>query len=149
MVTNLSERSLSELVVRRLREADLRPTPQRIAIYKALAADKSHPTAMQLYESVAAIMPTLSQATVYNTLQLLVEQGIVQELGDAGDGAVHYDADIRPHVNLICTSCHKIEDFDGAVIAHVSAHVARDSGYVVKGARVAYYGLCPSCAANN
>lgn len=136
-------------IVRRLKETGLRLTPQRVAIYQALAQSDSHPTAGQLYERLAQEMPSLSQATVYNTLEVLVEQGLVHEIGDAGDGAVHYDADLLPHINLICTRCHSIDDFHSSTVVEADALVAAQSGYQVLGARLVYYGLCPHCQAGN
>jgi Fur family peroxide stress response transcriptional regulator len=140
---NLESKPLSE----RLRRAGLRPTPQRLAIYQALAASREHPTATQLYEQLRGRLPTLSQATVYNTLQALVAAGLVHEVGEAGDGRSHYDADLTPHVNLICSRCHRIDDFFEAPLAEVDRLVNGRSGYEIHGARLAYYGLCPECQA--
>ncbi|MGH2536857.1 MAG: Fur family transcriptional regulator [Candidatus Promineifilaceae bacterium] len=131
----------------RLRAAGLRLTPQRLAIYSALVATQAHPTAQELHEQVSGRLPSLSQATVYNTLQTLVERGLVQELGDAGDGAVHYDADLSAHINLICTRCHRIQDFTEVHLPEMIDHVAECSGFHIQGARMAYYGLCPRCQA--
>ena len=128
-----------------LKEAGLRLTPQRLAVCRKLAGNKSHPTAQSLFEQLRPDFPSLSLATVYNTLQTLADNGLIHELGDAGDGAVHYDADPSPHVNLVCTRCHRIEDFPGATLTPVARKVAADSGYELRGARVVYYGLCPKC----
>lgn len=143
-----TQRSISEQVVERLKAAGLRLTPQRVAIYRALVGTDSHPTARQLYDQLRPELPSLSQATVYNTLQALVEEGLVHEIGDAGDGAVHYDADLAPHVNLICTRCHRIDDFHADLLAQADDLVAAESGYQLQGARLVYYGLCPACQAD-
>jgi Fur family peroxide stress response transcriptional regulator len=128
-----------------LRRAGLRLTPQRLAICRALAESRTHPTAQRLFESLRPAFPSLSRATVYNTLQALAQAGLVDELGAAGDGAVHYDANLSPHVNLVCTNCHRIEDFADAPLGTVARRVAEGSGYQLRGARVVYYGLCPRC----
>ena len=128
-----------------LRQTGLRLTPQRLAICRALAGNTSHPTAQSLFEQLRPEFPSLSLATVYNTLQTLADNCLIQELGEAGDGAIHYDADPSPHVNLICTRCHRIEDFLDAPLGRVARKVASDSGYELRGARVVYYGLCPRC----
>lgn len=135
-------------MVAALRDAGLRLTQQRLAVCQALANDKSHPTAQALYARLRQRYVTLSRATVYNTLQTLVEAGLVFELGTAGDGALHYDADPSPHVNLVCTRCHRIEDFGQAPLGAVARAVATGSGYQLRGARVVYYGLCPRCRRN-
>ncbi len=131
----------------KLKEAGLRLTPQRLLIYQTLLQSKQHPTAQDLFEKTKGQLPSLSQATVYNTLQALVRAGLIQEIGEAGDGAVHYDADLTPHVNLICTRCHRVDDFFDVPLNMVAQQVAGQSGYQIQGARVAYYGLCPDCQA--
>lgn len=131
----------------KLREAGLRLTPQRLLIYQTLLQSKEHPTAQELYDDVKGRLPSLSQATVYNTLQALVTAGLIQEIGEAGDGTIHYDADLTPHVNLICTRCHRVDDFFDVPLNAVAQRVAGQSGYQIQGARVAYYGLCPECQA--
>ena len=143
----MPENEQKEHLIERLRASGLRLTPQRLAIYGALVNSKRHPSAQQLYEELEAQLPSLSPATIYNTLEVLVEQGLVHEIGDAGDGVIHYDADLEPHVNLICTNCHRIDDFELEAIATVDQTVAAQSGYRVMGARIVYYGLCPECQA--
>jgi Fur family peroxide stress response transcriptional regulator len=128
-----------------LKQAGLRLTPQRLAVCDALAGNRTHPTAQALYEQVRRQYASVSRATVYNTLQALVATGLVQEIGTAGDGSLHYDADPTPHVNLVCTRCHRVDDFADAPLGAVARSVARGSGYDVRGARVVYYGLCPRC----
>ena len=134
------------VLVRRMREAGVRVTPQRLAIYSALTGTDAHPTAKLLYEHLSPDLPSLSLATVYNTLHKLVVHGLVHELGDAGDGCAHYDADLTPHVHLMCTCCHQVRDFFGASIGMVTDAVAEESGYRLQGARLAYIGICPRCS---
>jgi Fur family peroxide stress response transcriptional regulator len=141
----VSDRPQSVLV-RRMREAGVRVTPQRLAIYSALISTDTHPTAKSLYEHLSPGLPSLSLATVYNTLRTLVVHGLVHELGDAGDGCAHYDGDLTPHIHLICTCCHQVRDFFGPSISAVAAAVAEESGYRLQGARLAYIGICPKCS---
>ena len=143
----MPEDDQKERLIARLRAAGLRLTPQRLAIYSALAQTKRHPSAQDLHEQLQGRLPSLSPATVYNTLQVLVEHGLVHEIGDAGDGVAHYDADLEPHLNLICTRCHRIDDFELEAIADAERTVAAESGYQVQGARLVYYGICPACQA--
>ena len=135
----------ADLLTTVLKQAGLRLTPQRIAICRALTERKDHPTAQALFEQLAPEFPSLSRATIYNTLQTLVSAGLIQELGTAGDGAQHYDADASPHLNLICVRCHRIEDFPAASLTRIARRVTDESGYQLHGARMAYYGLCPKC----
>jgi Fe2+ or Zn2+ uptake regulation protein len=81
---------------------------------------------------------------VYNTLQALVSHGLIQEIGEAGDGATHYDGDPTPHINLMCTHCHCVEDLN-VPLDNVAEQVIARSGFQIQGMRIAYYGLCPRC----
>lgn len=139
------QKSDTDVLVRQLKEVGLRVTPQRLAIYSALATSDAHPTAQELFEQLYRKLPSLSQATVYNTLQTFVRHSLIHEIGEAGDGAIHYDANPAPHINLICTRCHSVEDFFDVSLDGFAEDVINRSGYQVQGMRIAYYGLCPRC----
>jgi Fur family peroxide stress response transcriptional regulator len=132
-------------LVEGLRRAGLRLTPQRVAICRLLAESKDHPTAGMIYHALLPQFPTLSLATVYKTLEVLKQLGLVQSLGDAGDRCEHFDADLTPHINLVCTRCHRVRDYHDDMIRHVEQQLATRSGYEIQGARIVYYGLCPDC----
>ena len=83
----------------------------------------------------------------YNTLQTLVNHGLLREIGEAGDGAMHYDADPTPHINLVCTACHRVQDFFDIALDGTAKDVIERSGYQILGMRIVYYGLCPQCQA--
>jgi Fur family peroxide stress response transcriptional regulator len=134
-----------ESPVKTLQKAGLRVTPQRLAVYRLLAGTDRHPTAQMVYDELRGDHPSLSLATVYNTLDALVEAGVINALGAAGDGSIHYDADTSPHVNLACISCHRVIDLPSSHVRSLEEEVAAESGYQLLGARVLYYGLCPEC----
>jgi Fur family peroxide stress response transcriptional regulator len=124
----------------------MRITPQRVAICKLLTESDAHPTAAMIYEHLRAEYPSISLMTIYNTLNVLVELGVVNVLGAAGDGNSHYDVDTEPHINLACLSCHKIVDLPSKHVSQLNEEITA-SGYKLLGARVMYYGLCPDCQA--
>lgn len=130
-----------------LQQAGMRITPQRVAICKLLAGSEEHPTAARIFEQVKASFPTISLATIYNTLDTLVNLGVVNVLGHAGDDHVHYDAEMEPHVNLACIACHTIVDLPSEHVKHLDNEIVAASGYKLLGARMLYYGLCPDCQA--
>jgi Fur family peroxide stress response transcriptional regulator len=137
--------TLFESLTSTLQHAGMRLTPQRMAICKLLAGSKEHPTPATIFNQLKRQYPSLSLATVYNTLDMLVSLGTVNALGHAGDDQVHYDADTSPHINLACISCHKIVDVPSESASRLDSEVANASGYKLLGARVMYYGLCPAC----
>ena len=129
-------------LAKRLRESGLR-RPRRLAITRA--GEPRRPSDCATAPPDLARFPSLSPATVYNTLEVLVERGLVHELGEAGDGAIHYDGDVEPHLNLVCTRCHRIDDMHDPALAGLYDGLAEQSGYQRRGARLVVYGLCPAC----
>ena len=134
-----------DILTTSLKSAGMRMTPQRAAICKNIAERDDHPTAAMIYDALNPHFDSLSLATVYNTLEALVKIGVINSLGGAGDGKVHYDADTEPHVNLACISCNRIIDLPSEHVQHLDDEITTSSGYKLLGARVLYYGLCPEC----
>ena len=135
----------TETFVQTLRRAGLRLTPQRLAICRLLATTDRHPTAQMIYDELHPEYPSLSLATVYNTLDVLVQLNMIHVLGSAGDDAEHYDGNTDPHINLACVSCHRVIDLESPHVETLEQEVAANSGYHLLGARCMYYGLCPQC----
>jgi len=128
-----------------LQQAGMRLTPQRMAVCKLLVESDEHPTAAMIYDVLRPQFQSLSLATVYNTLDTLASLGAVNVLGNAGDDHVHYDADLKPHVNLACVACHRIVDIPSEHVQQLDSEISQASGFKLLGARVLYYGLCPEC----
>jgi Fur family transcriptional regulator, peroxide stress response regulator len=145
-MTDFPDRPDRSQIAESLSRAGLRPTPQRLAICRALAsAALDHPTAREIHQRLRPAMPSLSLATVYNTLQVLVEAGWLHSLGESGAGPVRYDADPRPHANLICSSCGRINDDHDPLFTRAIQRAAQRAGYRIQGAWLTYHGICPSC----
>lgn len=128
-----------------LRKTGLRATPQRMAIWDYLITSDEHPSAIEIFTRLKPQFPSLSLATVYNTLDVLVGMGLVNALGSIGDDRVHFDANLEPHVNLVCRVCHKVVDTDAACVEDLEAELRLKTGYQVEGSRILYFGICPEC----
>ncbi len=102
----MDEKELIEL----FRQKDLKVTTQRLLVTQYVLSHKDHPSADQIYNALKEDYPTISLATIYKTLNLLKDIGLVHELG-FGEGAVRYDPNTHVHINLICTKCHDIKDY--------------------------------------
>lgn len=137
--------TLKTTLIKTLSLTGMRLTPQRLAICELLADNRSHPTATEIYSRLKESYPSLAQATVYNTLDLLVKIGCINALGNAWDDNLHYDANLEPHINLLCVSCHNIEDLPSSHVNHLVDEIVQSSGFKIVGARIAYYGLCTAC----
>lgn len=122
----------------------LRNTSQRQTIYEYLIQTDCHPTAKQIYDHLKPGHPSLSLATAYNTLDLLVGAGLITALGEIGDNQVHYDGNTSTHINLACTQCFKILDMPDDTADSIET-VIEKSGFDIHGSRIMYYGICPDC----
>ena len=121
-------------------------TPQRLAIVGSVFASRSHPTAQDVYESLRERYPTMSLTTVYKTLHLLESLGEVV-LVATDTGRTHYDAEVIPHVHLVCRGCGAIADSDD-VVCPVLVTAAEAQGWTVDQWRLEIAGLCPGCSGN-
>jgi len=84
-------------------DSSIRCTRPRVLIYEALCNTKSHPTAEELHQTVRQSDPGISLATIYNTLELLVDHSLARRISNrsSGSGPSRYDADQAPHVHLV------------------------------------------------
>jgi Fur family transcriptional regulator, stress-responsive regulator len=133
------------LLLQRLRDRGWRITPQRRAVAEVLLGENVHLTAEQVFDSARRIVPEISLATVYNTLNELVAMNEVTEVVASG-GPVRYDSNVeRPHQHLTCLSCGELLDVYPAgerVLA-----LEEDYGYSIVGIAITFQGYCPDCAA--
>jgi Fe2+ or Zn2+ uptake regulation protein len=125
-----------------LRSAGLRLTPQRLAIVECLAADETHPTAQELYERLHGRFPTMSVATVYNTLSALGSIGHCRQL-DMG-GPCRFDPNVAPHDHAVCERCGAIRDVE---LDPAIDHTRELPGFQVARVERIYRGICAHCAA--
>lgn len=127
-----------------LRKAGYRITSQRKAVVDYLVSTLEHPGAYKIFEEVKKVQPRLSLATVYNTLQVLTMNGLIKMLTFRQEN--RYEANLAFHINLICTSCGRIQDFEAE--RHMSPEEVREKiGFEVMTYRMEYHGLCSECKA--
>lgn len=130
-----------------LKSAGLKLTPQRIAIVRELADDLSHPTAQALFERLRPAYPTMSFATVYSTLDVLVGAGLAGSLNaDEGSRAVRFDPNTEPHHHAICDACGTVLDIPLDVPLARPVRTAELDGFRVLREERTYRGLCNRCA---
>ena len=106
----------------------LRCTKQRKAIYHALTQSRCHPTADELYRQVQDALPGVSLATVYNTLEVFTQAGLIAKLADAGhNGSARFDAHREPHTHLRdrCTGvvADAPDDISQLILQHLPTEV--------------------------
>lgn len=131
-------------IIDALRRKGYKATPQRIAICRFALHSKSHPTAQKIYSEVKQVYPTLSLATVYKTLQVLKELGLMQELSFP-QGQTRFDPNVEPHINLVCLRCGNIADLDDLTAREMVVKVGAVAKFRVIGQRLDIYGICQKC----
>jgi Fe2+ or Zn2+ uptake regulation protein len=119
-------------------------TPQRRLVYETLAATDSHPDAEQLIAMVRAHDPSVSVATVYNTLRLLVDAGLVLELRGLGP-KTRYDANIQEHDHFTCRVCGRVEDIPRQLVGLRRLSGRGFGRHRVEEVSVHARGVCPAC----
>src|SRR6478609_3407445 len=100
-----------------VRAAGLKLTPQRMAIVRELAQDEFHPTAQELFDRLRPSLPTMSFATVYNTLDALSSAGLCAAMS-LSPGSGRFDPNMSPHHHVVCDVCGAVRDIpSGAPVA--------------------------------
>ncbi len=133
-----------EKIVKKYRGKGFKLTPQRLAILNYLNGNKDHPSAEDIFRDIKKSYPTISFATVYNTVQALVERGELMEINIDPERR-HFDPDASPHHHIRCTSCGRIDDImtDYSASLELPEEVLND--FDVQGNHVDFYGLCADC----
>ena len=126
-------------VLRMLREAGIQPSAQRLAVGAFVLDTCSHPSADQVLAAVKPSQPSLSRATVYNTLHLFAQRGLLQELLIA-EGRVVFDPKIDPHHHFVDDDTGEIVDvaFDAVDVVqkNIDGLDVRDVQVVLRGRRL-------------
>jgi Fur family peroxide stress response transcriptional regulator len=132
----------AEELVSLLRAQGKKVTSQRVLIYQAVLEDRSHPTAEQVHSRLKDQLPGLSLTTVYSALNDLVQAGELRRF-DAGDGSIHFDPEMRPHAELVCVRCGRIDD---APMDRAPRRApAEVGGYRILRRTELLHGVCPRC----
>jgi len=133
-----------EEISRRLNIKGYRLTKQRLAVLKALQSTKSHPHANWIYEKVRKEIPHISLGTIYRTLGILKEAGLLREL-DYGSSLSRYDANTENHAHIVCTNCRRIDDLELPLGNELERQAKGATDFAVSDHRLEFYGLCPHC----
>jgi len=121
-----------------------RNTTQRSEVLDEVRRVPGHLTAGEIFERVRPRDPRIAYGTVYRTLHLLAERGLIQELTFA-DQASRYDGRVERHDHVHCLHCGALLDVD-VPVAFIARHVAAEqSGFDVSSHHTVFAGVCPGC----
>jgi len=137
---DLTRENISEYLLKH----NIRPSYARIKIFEYLVSKRSHPTVDEIYKELSREIPTLSKTTVYNTLNTMMDVGIVKLL-TIEENEARYDADISEHGHFKCEKCNSIYDF------YVDFEKLESKDLVqfrVNDKNLFYKGICSECLNN-
>lgn len=132
-------------LVAALRARGMRVTPQRVVLHRALRELHRHVTADELLDAVAERLPNVSPPTIYATLDLFEELGIVRRVQRAG--TTLFDPRTEPHHHLVCAVCGSIEDLDSELDTAALERAAATHGFAHERIEAVVHGRCARCRA--
>jgi Fur family transcriptional regulator, peroxide stress response regulator len=137
-----------QLLVENLRavfkRAGVKLTQQRLEIYREAAASREHPSAEDIFQGVRRRLPTVSLDTVYRTLWLFIDKGLITTLG-LPQGRMRFDANMERHHHFVCTRCGAAHDFYAEQFNALPLPPAVHAFGTVSETHVEVRGLCLKC----
>ena len=123
-------------------------TRQREVVLRVIRDAHEHLTANEVFGRAKELLPSISFATVYNSLRFLKDAGHIAEIS-FGNGASRFDRMTHRHDHAICTSCGKLVDIEMEHPAELVRKAARQSKFRPESLEFTLRGLCPECAGSN
>lgn len=122
-----------------------RMTRQRQAVLEVLKQANAQPDAAWVYEEVRKEMPNISLGTVYRTMSLLREAGLISAAKPTRLRK-RCDSKGEGHCQVACIRCGQVVDSNVAADSELEQEIAAATGFIITGHRLEFYGLCPNCA---
>ena len=133
--------ALFEDLKKELKLRKIQLSHQRLKVLEYLTQNRCHPTVDQIFTVLHQEMSTLSKTTVYNTLRVLVEAGLVRAI-NIEDHETRYDINVENHGHFKCDSCGRIYDFRADIDTLASNDL---NNFEIKDRNVYFNGICPRC----
>lgn len=130
-----------------LRENGIKPSYQRKRIYEFMYENRIHPTVNTIYQALIHEIPTLSKATVYNTMNLLDEQGLIDIIPIEGNESRFDIRPLQPHAHFKCDTC--LEIFDVEIEIPEKILKEKLSGCEITNQNINFNGTCSVCSKKN
>lgn len=126
-------------------ESNLALTRQRETVLKVIRESEEHLTASQVFDAARRLLPSISFATVYNSLSYLKKVGMIGEVR-FGTNATLYDRKLSQHDHAVCTNCGKLVDLEVPLPDELFEEASRRSKFKVTTIELTLRGLCPGCS---
>jgi Fur family ferric uptake transcriptional regulator len=141
----LEMRLTERKVVVTLRRYGYKLTPQRRVVIQTIASTQDHLTPAAIYERVHQDHPNIGLVTVYRTLEILAELGLICELHAGGSCRSYTVSAPGHHHHLICSNCGAVIDFTGCDLGKVEQNLSKETGFRIDGHLLEFIGLCQTC----
>lgn len=133
-----------------LKEKGYKLTPQRRSILDEIIKNEgSHLTTEEIYDLVKVNCPEIGLATVYRTVQLLEDMGVLYKL-DLDDGCNRYELcdedESHQHHHLICQNCGKVIEVEGDLLEELEQGIEKKYNFEIKNHSLKFYGICDNCS---
>jgi Fur family transcriptional regulator, peroxide stress response regulator len=122
----------------------VRVTMQRMAVYRALAEDTTHPSAHSICDTLRRAIPSLALATVYRILESLADEGIIRRVSTT-NGILRFDANLDPHQHFTCRVCGQIRDVKEESLSGLQVPNIRIAGISADEIDIRVVGTCGEC----
>jgi len=132
-------------LIEELQSRGMRVTPQRAIIFEAIEKLEGHITAEEIFEQVQKVNPYVSLATVYRTLELLLELNLINQTNFGRSQAYFALKDHGPHHHLVCSECGYIEEFADTIFEPIRTELDKQYGFQAQTDHLSIFGLCRGC----
>ena len=133
-----------ESFVQRCRENGIKLTHQRMEIFREVASSDSHPSVEDIYHKLRSKLPMISLDTVYRTLNIFEQIGVVSKIS-VSDNKGRFDSNIIPHHHLVCTRCKGILDFYWPTLDTIKIPSQAKKWGKIFSKQIELRGICENC----
>lgn len=133
-------------IITQLHDHGHKVTPQRTLIIKTVLESAELLTPSALYEKVKAADPGVGEVTVYRTLNILEELGLVCVVHTEDNTHSYIKSPAEHHGHLICSDCGKVVNFTQCNLGQLEKRLAAETGFAISDHRLDFYGHCQKCA---
>ncbi|GAW51801.1 MULTISPECIES: Fur family transcriptional regulator [unclassified Nocardioides] len=135
---------MSDELAQRLRKEGYRLTPQRQFVLRAVEK-LGHATPDEVYAEVRSQSSAVNVSTVYRTLEVLEELGLVRHAHLSDRAPTYHSVTDHEHFHLVCRNCHTVISVDPDVVAPLAERLEREQGFVIDIGHLAVFGHCVEC----
>jgi Fur family transcriptional regulator, ferric uptake regulator len=140
---------LLEAAKKKLQAGGYKLTAPRLAILGYLIREKGHPGMQEIHEGIKADCPGIGIATVYRTVDLLLEIGVLRAI-TLRNNRLRYEVNWPDdhHHHLVCTGCGRVMEFGSCNFSSIAREIEKVTRYKIEDHALEAYGLCPQCSSS-